>query len=58
MTYATIIEVLTNKVKIKLNSDTEQSRIEYHYLTNYSPTVGDIVLVDSKLHIVIGKVVI
>ena len=56
MAYGVITEIIGNQVKIKLNSDNMPSQIPYYILDNYVPTVNDVVLVDTKLKIVIGKV--
>ena len=56
MAYAIITEIIGNQVKIKLNSDNMPSQIPYYVLDNYVPRISDVVLVDTKLKIVIGKV--
>ena len=56
MAYGVITEIVGHQVKIKLNSDNMPSQIPYYVLDNYVPTISDVVLVDTKLKIVIGKV--
>lgn len=56
MAYAKVMQIETKKLKLKLNSDNVESSIPYYYLSSYTPSIGDIVLVDTNLHIVIGKV--
>lgn len=58
MAYATITQVLENKVKLILNSDNLESNMPYYYLSSYTPKVEDKVLVDTRIHCVIGKVVL
>ena len=58
MEYAVITQVLTNQVKIKLNSSNVESSIPYYYLSSYTPSVGDVVLCDTALRCIIGKVVL
>lgn len=56
--YAVVKEIETNRVKVQLRSDNTISNIPYYYLATYTPTKEDVVLVDTKLKIVIGKVVL
>lgn len=56
MSYATVVDVVNGGVKLKLNGENVASQVSYYYLTSYQPTIGDIVLVDTKLKIVIGRV--
>lgn len=58
MSYATITEILSNRVKLKLHGDSLASSTPYYYMASYTPKEGDVVLVDTKLKIVIGKVVL
>ena len=57
--YATLIEITSDKkVKVRLNGEESISQVSYYYLASYTPRVNDIVLVDTRLKIVIGKVVL
>lgn len=58
MAYAKVVEVINKQALIKLNSDNMNSSIPYYYIDSYTPIVGDTVIVDTKLHCVIGKVVL
>lgn len=56
MSYATVVNIENGRVKLKLYGENISSQVSYYYLTSYQPVIGDIVLVDTKLKIVIGRV--
>ena len=56
MSYATVVNVENGRVKLKLYGENISSQVSYYYLASYQPVIGDIVLVDTKLKIVIGRV--
>ena len=57
--YATVTEITNdNRVHIRLNGEELVSQVSYYYLESYTARVNDVVLVDTKLKIVIGKVVL
>lgn len=56
MSYATVMDIENGRVKLKLNGENMASQVGYYYLASYTPVIGDIVLVDVKLKIVIGRV--
>ena len=57
--YATVIEITNdNRVLVRLNGEELVSQVSYYYLESYTARVNDVVLVDTKLKIVIGKVVL
>lgn len=56
MSYATVVNIQSGYINLKLNGENVASQVNYYYLTSYTPVIGDIVLVDTKLKIVVGKV--
>lgn len=56
--YGTIVDIGTKTVKIKLHGDNTNSNINYYYIGSYTPTLNDIIVVDTNLKIVLGKVVL
>lgn len=58
MRYATIAEIKNNRVFVTYKGETIQSQLPLYYLSSYTPSVNDVVVVDVSLNLVIGKVVI
>lgn len=57
MRFAEVTTILTNRVKLTFDDGVE-SNMPYCYLASYTPTLGDRVAVDTKVNLVLGKVVI
>ena len=58
MRYATITEIGDKRLFVTYKGETIQSQLPLYYLSSYSPTLEDVVVVDVTLNLVIGKVVI
>lgn len=56
--YAKIVSITDGKIKIKIHGDYVASNIPYYHLSNYTPAVNDTVVVEDKIHVIIGKVVV
>lgn len=56
--YAKIVSITDGKIKIKIHGDYAESNIPYYRLSDYTPAVNDTVVVDDKIHVIIGKVVV
>ena len=55
--YAKITTIDNDNCKITFIGESNESSMEYYVISTYNPTINDIVAVDDKAKIILGKVV-